>query len=340
MPKTKITPCAKHPDRTQQFLDAIQNALDTFEDEISSVTEEIRGKAYRNYVTAYCEALIPVWNLETIADKDMKEITIMAERLKPASPRLEVLKEKTKVPDLETVTNTILQKFLGQSLPDSSICEKIGEVFSQLSAAHKAYSEVAEGIAELSTLLTPQQYTLLLTATMTPAIQLIVPGQLMSPLCTAPPPQPSASTAVGRLEIMNFTKMQVLPDPDSDALTSCNDNSATRVLAAAIYCQLERHYFDETRSQVDIATLFHCNTSQLSKAVTGVDYKSGPHYYKPKKMSKRTAGNSDTDPPKRKTPRTEDATKPDPKESALQEIPEEDTLSSSSSSSILPPGLF
>ena len=177
--------------------------------------------------------------MQTIADKDLKEITIMAECLKPASPCLEVLKEKTKVPNLETVTNTILQKFSGQSLPDSSICEKTGDVFSQLSVAHKAYSEAVEGIAELSTLLTPQQYTLLLTATMTPAIQLIIPGQLMSPLCTTPPPQPSASTAVGHLEIMNFTKMQVLPDPDTDALTSCDDNSAMRVLAASIYCQLE-----------------------------------------------------------------------------------------------------
>ena len=137
------------------------------------------------------------------------------------------------------ITKTMLQKFPGQSLPESSICEKIGDVFSQLSTAHKAYSKAAHSIAELSTLLTPQQYTLLLTATMTSAIQLVVPGQLMSPLSTPPPPQPTLSTAVGRLEIMNFTKMRVLPDPDSDALTSCDDNSATRVLAAAIYCQLE-----------------------------------------------------------------------------------------------------
>ena len=249
MPKTKITSCAKHPDCTQQFLNTIQNALDMFEDKISSLTEEIHGKAYRNYVIAYRAALIPVWNLalftsigtvmETVADKDLKEITIMAEHLKPTSPCPEVLKEKTKVPNLETVSNTILQKFSGQSLPDSSICEKIGDVFLQLSVAHKAYSEVAEGIAELSTLLTLQQYTLLLTATITPAIQLLVPGQLMSPLSTLPPPQPSASTAVGCLEIMNFTKMRVLPDPDSDTLTSCDDNSAMRVLTAAIYCQLE-----------------------------------------------------------------------------------------------------
>ena len=133
---------------------------------------------------------------------------------------------------------------------------------------------------------------------------------------------------------MKFTKMQVLPDPDSDVLSKCDDNSATRVLAAAVYCQLERHYFDETHSRMDVAMLFHCNSPQLAKAITGVDYKSGPHHYKPKKTSKRAARSSAPDPTKQKTPRPADA---DPKESAL---PEEDTLSSSSSSSILPHGLF
>ena len=142
------------------------------------------------------------------------------------------------------------------------------------------------------------------------------------------------STAIGHSEIMNFTKLDVLPDPDSNTLMSCDNNSATRVLMAAIYFQLECNYFDKTRPRVDIMTAFHCNTSQLSKAVTGVDYKSGPHHYKPKKTS------SDTDPPKMKAPCTEDATTSGLKESALPEIPEEDTLSSSSDSSILPQGLF
>ena len=98
MLKTKVTPRAKHPDRTQQFLDATQIALETFEDDISSLTEEVRKKAYRNYVKAYKEALVPIWNLacfadirtvlETVTDKNMNEITTMAERLKPTSPRL------------------------------------------------------------------------------------------------------------------------------------------------------------------------------------------------------------------------------------------------------------
>ena len=286
----------KHPGRTQQFIDAIQEALDTFEDEFSSLADYIHGKAYKKYVEAYRDALIPVWNLarfasvntvmKTITDKDLREITVMAKCLKPTPPHTKVSKEKTKVPDLETVMNTLIKKFPGHSLPDTSTCEKIGDIFAQLSIAHKAYSKAAEGLAELSTLVTPEQFTMLLTATTTPAIQLIIPGLLMSPLSTPPPQQPSASTAVGRSEIMNFTKLRILPDPDSDALMSCDKNSATRVLAAAIYCQLERNYFDETRSRVDIATAFHCNTSQLLKAVTGIDYKLGPHHYKPKKVSK------------------------------------------------------
>ena len=165
----------------------------------------------------------------------------MAQHLKPAPPCTKVTKDKTKFPNLEIITNALTKKFPGQSLPDTSTCKKIGKVFAKLSAANKAYSKAAEGLAKPSTLVTPDQFTMLLTATMTPAIQLIVLGQLMSPLSTPPPPQPQASTALGHSEIMNFTKLWVLPNPDSKALLSCDKNSATRVLAAAIYCKLEHN---------------------------------------------------------------------------------------------------
>ena len=96
--------CAKHPDRTQQFLDATQIALETFEDEISSLTEEIREKAYRNYVKTYKEALVPIWNLarfadirtvlKTVTDKNINKITTMAERLKPTPPHPKAITDK------------------------------------------------------------------------------------------------------------------------------------------------------------------------------------------------------------------------------------------------------
>ena len=270
MPKTKVTPRAKHPDRTQQFLDATQVALEIFEDEISSLTDEVGSDAYRNYIKAYQEASVPVWNLarfanirtvlETVTDKNMYEITTMAERLKPSSPRPKAIPKKGTIPNLETITTAMLQKFPTEKLPDSSTCEKIGNVFSHLSTAHTEYSEVAKGLAELATLLTLQQYTLLLMATVAPTIQLIVPGQMMSPLATPPPPRQELSTAAGRMEIMNFMKCKFLPKPDSECLINCDENSATRVLAAAIYCQLEKHYFDETHSRSDVTALFRCNT--------------------------------------------------------------------------------
>ena len=299
MPKTKVTPRAKHLDRTQHFLDATQITLETFEDEISLLTEDVCKKAYRNYVKAYKEALVPVWNLahfadirtvlETVTDKNMNEITTMAERLKPTCPHPRAISDKATIPDLETITTAMLQKFPREKLPEASICEKIGNVFSLLSTAHTAYSEAAHGLTILATLLMPQQYTLLLTVMITPSIQLIVLGQMISPLSTPPPPKQESSTATGCTEIMNFTKRKVLPNPDLESLTDYDDNSATHVLAAAIYCQLEKNYFDETCSCSDVAALFCCNTSQLSKAITGVDYKSGPHYYKPKKVTKRAA---------------------------------------------------
>ena len=343
MPKTKVTPRAKHPNKTQQFLDATQVALETFEDEISSLAEEVREKVYRNYVKAYREALVPIWNLarfadirtvlETVTDKNMSEITTMAERLKPTSPRPKAISDKATIPDLETVTTAMLQKFPGEKLPEPSTCEKIGNVFSLLSTARTAYSEAAHSLAELATLLTPQQYTLLLMATVTPSIQLIVPGQMISPLSTPPLPKQELIMTTGRADIMNFTKCKVLPNPESSSLMDCNDNSATRMLAAAVYCQLEKNYFDETHSHSNVAALFRCNTSQLSKAITGVEYRSGPHHYKPKKVSKRQAESSTQDPTKQKEPHTADA---DPKDAVLPE----DTLSSSSGDSSLPPGLF
>ena len=348
MPKTKVTPRAKHPNVTKQFLDATQIALEMFDDEISSFTDEIKEKAYERYVTLYRDALIPVWNsarfanidtvLKAVTDKKMQQLKTMAEHLKTSPPRPKVISDKTSIPDLEAVTSTMLQKFPGEQLPSASTCKLIGDVFASLSTARTAYAEAAQGLAQLATLLTPEQYTLVLAATVTPCIQLIIPGKHISPLSTPLPPQQESQTAMGCAEIINFTKNKVLPNPEASSLTECDDNSATRVLAAAVYCQLERNYFDETHSCTEVAAMFRCNTSQLSKAITGVEYKSGPHHYKPKKATKRTVetAKQQAGPSKRQalpstSTQTESAQAPDP---AVQD----DTLSSSSDSD-LPLGL-
>ena len=85
-------------------------------------------------------------------------------------------------------------------------------------------------------------------------------------------------------------------------------------------------------SRIDVARQFKCNVSQLSKALTGVDYASGPHHYKPKAKKKATKrkGTSDLNPGSAKTSLNVS------EKSAAQE----DTLSSSSSSDELPMGLL
>ena len=127
----------------------------------------------------------------------MTELVAMAQRLKPAPAGSSIVKEKRKVPDLETISTTLKDKFPSQNLPNSEICEKIGKVFAKLSEANKAYAEAAEGLADLSTLVTPEQYTMLLTPATSPAIQIVVPGKLITPLAAPPPPPPPATTALG-----------------------------------------------------------------------------------------------------------------------------------------------
>ena len=176
-----------------------------------------------------------------------------------------------------------------QNIPDNEICTQIADVFFKLVEAHKAYGEAAEGIAELASHVTPEQYTMLLVVSAMPTIQVVVPGQMVGPLTTPPLHQTETSTAVGHAELIKFTKSQVLPDPHSPELSEADKNSATRVLAAAVFLKLEKLYFDETTSRVDASTTFGCKVSQLTKALTGVDYKSGPHHYVPKKQRETVA---------------------------------------------------
>ena len=134
--------------------------------------------------------------LKTVSDKEMLELHTMAKQLQPAPATSKVTKETRSIPGLETILKALKDRHPSESLPDAKTCEKIGEVFNKIHCAHKAYAEAAEGLAELSTEVTPQQYTMLLTAAVMPTIQIIVPGQLISPL-TAPPPPVSSINGTG-----------------------------------------------------------------------------------------------------------------------------------------------
>ena len=104
MAKTKVSSRAQHPDRMQTFLSAIEKVVETFDDQISSLDDKVKGSAYKNFLNAYKEALMPVWNLarfadvkailRTIADKHMTSLATMARKLeKNISNRLDCTRE-------------------------------------------------------------------------------------------------------------------------------------------------------------------------------------------------------------------------------------------------------
>ena len=227
-----------------------------------------------------------------------------------------------------------------QDLLNATLCEKIGHIFLKLSDVNKAYREVAEALVEISTEVSPQHYTLLLTAAMALNIQMIVPPNMTSPIVVPPLPPPQAATPLGCTAIDDAMKLKVLPNPDAQCLHECDKNTPTRVLAAAIYAKLERKFFDSTHSRIDLATAFKCNVSQLTKALMGVEYYSGPHHYKPKTPQKQTTEEGETSgvTPAKKS---KAATSTKVKLKLDEHLPEpEDTLESeSSSSSDLPAGL-
>ena len=356
MPKQKITPKAKYPVQTQKFIQDVSDALEEFEENIQFPDEKIREGAYSVLLKTYRSALMTIWSsaqladtdkiLKTISDKQMVELTTMSKLLQPEPTTTKVSKESRTVPDLEELTQSLQQSSGG--LPSVESCAQIASVFSKLADAYRTYAEAADGLAQLSTVLNPSQYTTILKAAIMPTIQIVIPGELVSPVTTPPPPPTAASTALGKFEIIKYTKHQVLPDPDSSELAQEEENSATRVLAAAIYLKIENLFFDETSSRLEIATAFKCNINQLTKAVTGVHYKGGPHRYKPKQKAGDKRSSTNPSQQAMKKPKTKEAqastskasTSPSEEKQPSQVVTEDTLSSESGSSSDLPLGLL
>ena len=197
MSAPKISAWAKHPNKTQTFMTAVQTAMDIFEDQIGSLSRDICLKAYEILVRSYKMALAAIWDsaqnaditviLETVQDKEMSELMEMAKRLQLPTPTVQVIKEKREVATLETITGLMMAKLPTQNMPNTAVCEKMGYILSKLSEASKAYGEAAEALAEVSANVSLEHYMLLLSAAATPTIQIVVPPMMISPI-TAPPP--------------------------------------------------------------------------------------------------------------------------------------------------------
>ena len=127
---------------------------------------------------------------------------------------------------------------------------------------------------------------------------------------------------------------------------TCEARTPTRVLAAAVFCTLEKHLFDETTLRAEVASSFSITADQLHKSVTGIDYKSGPHAYKKKRKTTDTASTTSkikkTAPGPssvlQDTPQTQETSpESDDDDAKTGTIPSEDTLSSASSDSLYNP---
>ena len=82
----------------------------------------------------------------------------MAKRLEPQTPTAKVSQEKRKIPDLEVLTSMLKDRCPNQEVPNTDVCKQISDVFFKLAEAHKAYGEAAQGLAELASSVTPEQY--------------------------------------------------------------------------------------------------------------------------------------------------------------------------------------
>ena len=149
-------------------------------------------------VRAYRAALTEVWDLvrfadvalilDTMKDKEMHELLAMASRLKVPEPKTHTKVENREVPTLEMITGAMVSTYLSQKLPNTAVCKAISNIFSKLSEAHKAYAEAADWLAQMSTKVSPEHYTLILMAATAPAIQLVLPPGMTSPVTVPQPP--------------------------------------------------------------------------------------------------------------------------------------------------------
>ena len=97
MSAPKISARAKHPNKTQVFVTAVQTAMDIFEDQIGSLSRDICLQAYETLVHSYKTALTAIWDsaqnadvtliLETVQDKAMSELKEMAKQLQVPPPQ-------------------------------------------------------------------------------------------------------------------------------------------------------------------------------------------------------------------------------------------------------------
>ena len=295
---TPVIMAAKWPDKTKKFLANISAALDIFDDQISSLGD-CRATAYENFIISYRNTFANIWPkidgadvktiLQSVKDKELNKLHCMSQIMSSDKSKPALIKENRTVPTLDNILGSLVNRILDQKLRDKETCSLISTIFLDLSEAHKHYASAAHGIADIASLISPEQLTLVLAAAVLPTLQLVLlPGHI-SPLSTPPPPPKRATTVVGRLEMIKYCKSMILLKPTDEVFQQCEERTPIWVLAAAVFCTLEKHLFDESTPRAEVANSFGITAAQLHKSITGIDCQSRPHVYKRKRKTTDTA---------------------------------------------------
>ena len=200
---TSVTTAAKRPAKTQTFLDTLRTALTIFDDQIATFNEG-RATAYKTFVKAYKEAFAEIWPkiegadiailLHSVQDTELRELHRLSEMLCPDKEKPAFVEEKREVPTLDSILGNLVNKIPEQKLPNKEHVRLSPIFFCNLAEAHRYYAEAAKGVADIATLVSPEQLTLVLAGAVPPTLQLVMPPGQIS-LLVAPPPPQKTSTA-------------------------------------------------------------------------------------------------------------------------------------------------
>ena len=259
----------------------------------------------------------------------------MADTLSPPEDQPKLVEEKRNVPTSDAILGNLISQIPEQHPPNKQACTLISAVFKDLAEAHQHYATAAQNLAEVAKLVSPEHLTIILAAAVQPTLQIVLPPGQVSPLFA--PPTPKASSTSDQKELIQLCKTAILPDPSHSVFHKVEERTPTRVLAAAVYCTLEKHLFDETTTRNDVASKFRITAAQLHKAITGIDYKSGPHKYKKRRKDEvRDVSTIHTLEPRPSTSSKLQQTQ-QTKQTSQEPADPVDTLSSSSSESLYNP---
>ena len=170
------------------------------------------------------------------------------------------------MPTLDNILGNLVNKIPEQKLPDKETCSLISDIFSNLAEAHRYYAAATKGLADVASLVSPEQLTVVLAAAVPPTLQLVLPPGQISPLLAPPLPPKTSTMPSDRKELIQFCKNNILPDPSDSAFNSCDARTPPRVLTAAVYCTLEKTLVqrDDPTCRSGVQILCYCGPAAQS----------------------------------------------------------------------------